>query len=239
MKSASRILVVDDDEDIRTALTEYLQRYGLQVVAVADGEEMRELLARQRFELIVLDVRLPGEDGLSLCRYVHEHLRIPVILLTAMSDLVDRVAGLELGAADYMSKPFEPRELVARIRCVLRRFGAAPVLSAGGRRYRFDEWELDLGRRELRRRNGQIVELNTVEFRLLRVMLEHPNTVLSREDLMELIRGGEAPAFVRGIDSQVSRLRRKLEDDARSPRLLRTARGDGYLLSAEVSRLPP
>ncbi|NMG36900.1 response regulator [Azoarcus sp. TTM-91] len=242
MSDSVRILVVDDHEDIREPLAAYLSRYNLEVTVAADGAGMRNALARSRFDLIVLDVMLPGEDGLSLCRWVHEHLRTPVILLTAMADTADRVAGLEMGADDYMVKPFEPRELVARIRGVLRRLRMAQpeAMQAprdGVRRYGFGRWVLDVGRRELYGEGGRAVQLGAAEFRLLQALVEHPNTVLSRERLLDLIRGSDTPVFDRSIDSQVSRLRKKLEDDSRHPRLLRTAWGDGYLLSADVRRL--
>lgn len=237
----TRILVVDDHQDIRGPLAAYLGRYGLEVSTAADADDVRALLAQQRFDLIVLDVMLPGEDGLSLCRYIYEHLKIPVILLSAMADPADRIAGLELGADDYVTKPFDPRELVARIKTVLRRLGStadagAPAGDSGY--YCFDAWALNAGRRELRHSDGRTVELSAMEYRLLRALVEHPNTVLSRERLLDLTNRDDATAFDRSIDTQVSRLRKKLGDDARRPRLLRTAWGDGYLLSSDVRRLP-
>jgi two-component system OmpR family response regulator len=232
------LLVVDDHEDIRKPLAEFLLRYGFQVTAVADGTAMRESLSRQTFDLILLDVMLPGEDGLSLCRYVHEHLGTPVILLTAMDDPVDRVAGLEIGADDYVVKPFDPRELVARIRTIFRRMRLFRTSPAGQPRYEFSGWTLETARRTLHRADGEYVELSSTEFRLLRALLDHANTVLSREKLLDLINRGEAQVFDRSIDSQVSRLRKKLGDDSRNPALLRTAWGDGYLLSADVRICP-
>lgn len=238
----NRILVVDDHEDIRQPLATYLGRYGLDVSTAADAEGGRALLAEQQFDLIVLDVMLPGEDGLSLCRYIYEHRKIPVILLSAMVDPADRIAGLELGADDYVAKPFDPRELVARIKTVLRRLdtAAAPAMPSppGNGLYYFDAWMLDSNHRELRHRDGRTIELSPVEYRLLRALVEHPNMVLSRERLLNLTNRDDSAAFDRSIDTQISRLRRKLEDDARRPRLLRTAWGDGYLLSADVRRLP-
>ncbi|WP_230976788.1 response regulator [Pseudothauera rhizosphaerae] len=231
---------MDDHQEIRGPLATYLGRYGLDVSTAADAEGVRALLAQQCFDLIVLDVMLPGEDGLSLCRYIYEHLKIPVILLSAMAEPADRIAGLELGADDYVTKPFDPRELVARIKTVLRRLeGAAPAAPAAGNGgYSFDAWILDTSRRELRHCDGRTVELSPVEYRLLHVLVEHPNTVLNRERLLDLTTRDEATVFDRSIDTQVSRLRKKLGDDARRPRLLRTAWGDGYLLAAEVRRLP-
>lgn len=236
----NRILVVDDHEDIRYPLATYLGRYGLDVSTAADAEDVRALLAERQFDLIVLDVMLPGEDGLSLCRYIYEHLKIPVILLSAMVEPADRIAGLELGADDYVPKPFDPRELLARIKTVLRRLDAVaaptePPLGDG--HYYFESWVLDVGQRELRHSDGRTIELSPVEYRLLRALVEHPNTVLSRERLLSLTNRDDSTPFDRSIDTQISRLRRKLEDDARRPRLLRTAWGDGYLLSADVRRL--
>lgn len=236
----NRILVVDDHEDIRDPLATYLSRYGLDVSTAADAEGVRALLAERQFDLIVLDVMLPGEDGLSLCRYIYEHRKIPVILLSAMVEPADRIAGLELGADDYVAKPFDPRELVARIKTVLRRLDVvvAPVAAPGGSDYYFDAWVLDTGHRELRHSDGRTIELSPVEYRLLRALVEHPNTVLSRERLLDLTHRDDTSPFDRSIDTQISRLRRKLDDDARRPRLLRTAWGDGYLLSADVRRQP-
>lgn len=244
----THILVVDDHPHIRDPLATYLGRYGLEVSTATDAVGARAMLARQRFGLAVVDVMLPGEDGLSLCRYIYEHLKMPVILLSAMAEPADRIAGLEVGADDYVVKPFDPRELVARIKTVLRRLdapaaaagttGADAPLPGGSRYYCFDAWVLDTGRRALSHRDGRTVELGAVEYRLLRALVEHPNTVLSRERLLDLTCRDDAPAFDRSIDTQVSRLRRKLDDDARRPRLLRTAWGDGYLLSADVRRLP-
>ena len=241
MSEAKRVLVVDDEQEIREPLRAFLERYGFCVTVAADGAEMRAQLSGASFDLILLDLMLPGEDGFSLCRYVHEHLGIPVIMLTAMGDPVDRVAGIELGADDYVVKPFDPRELVARMRGILRRIdrqqaSMAPAMTAP-RRYAFDRWVLDTGRRALIDGNGQTSELSASELRLLRALLEHANTVLSRDQLLDLIKGGGAPVFDRSVDSQVSRLRKKLENDSRHPRLLRTAWGDGYLLSAEVRLL--
>lgn len=241
MNEPTRILVVDDHEDICAPLATFLARYGLEVTTAADGEQMRRCLRTERFDLILLDVMLPGEDGLSLCRFVHEHLGIPVILLTAMADPADRVAGLELGADDYVVKPFDPRELVARIRGIFRRMRLsqrqAAVSAPGGQRYGFACWVLDVARRELQSQSGEVVDLSATEFRLLQALVENSNTVLSREKLLDLINRGDAPVFDRSIDSQVSRLRKKLEDDARHPRLLRTAWGDGYLFAADVRLL--
>ena len=215
MSDSVRILVVDDHEDIREPLAAYLSRYNLEVTVAADGAGMRNALARSRFDLIVLDVMLPGEDGLSLCRWVHEHLRTPVILLTAMADTADRVAGLEMGADDYMVKPFEPRELVARIRGVLRRLRMAQpeAMQAprdGVRRYGFGRWVLDVGRRELYGEGGRAVQLGAAEFRLLQALVEQAHIVdaysfeLAKVERMA-IREREVNEILANIDLDLAR----------------------------------
>jgi len=239
------ILIVDDHQSIRDPLSTYLQRFDFEVETAADGRQMREWLARRDFSLIVLDVMLPGEDGLSLCRYVASQVHIPVILLTAVTEQADRIAGLEVGADDYMVKPFDPRELVARIRSVLRRSSAkAPaspdaspvsVHAATERQFTFDGWTFDTQKRELRNPGGALVPMSTVEFHLLRVLLEHPNRVLSRNLLLDLTERTDNVLYDRSIDSQISRLRKKLEPDPRHPQLLKTIRGDGYMLTAKVT----
>jgi len=249
LSSSPGILVVDDHQNIRDPLATYLQRFDFDVATASDGARMRELLAQRRFDLILLDVMLPGEDGLSLCRYVSEHLHIPVILLTAVTEQADRIAGLEVGADDYVVKPFDPRELVARIRSVLRRTqrqapsAAAPAVSAAPagtlrapeKRFIFDGWVFDTRRRELRNPAGESVAVSTAEFHLLLVFLENPNRVLSRDQLLDLTLRAEHVMFDRSIDSQVSRLRKKLETDPRRPTILKTVRGGGYMLAAKVS----
>ncbi|MBP0600132.1 response regulator [Herbaspirillum sp. LeCh32-8] len=257
MQAQRHILVVDDHLDICEPLAAYLRRQGMQVSMALNAAQARRLLQQQSFDLAVLDVMMPGEDGLSLCRHIGEQFGTPVILLTAMSSSADKVNGLETGADDYIVKPFDPQELVARIRTVLRRIRrslphAAPAAEAVAgavtshaapaqgldqaiRRYVFDEWTLDVERRELRDREGAAVTLSSVEYRLLRVLVEHPNTVLSRDKLLDLTAGADALAFDRSIDSQVSRLRKKLEPDPRHPSLLKTVWGNGYLFAAQVS----
>lgn len=237
---ADRILIVDDHAEIREPLSVYLRKYGLDTLAVADGAAMRDCLEREKIDMILLDVMLPGEDGLSLCRYVYEHARIPVILLTAMSDTIDRVAGLELGADDYVTKPFDPRELVARIRGVFRRVRQTPAAPPVPHsryiprsRYAFEGWMLDIDRRELTAPDGEVVDLSIAEFRLLRVLVENPNVVLGRERLQGLMKRADCSGQDRGIDTLISRLRKKLCDDPRNPQLLRTVWGDGYLFAAE------
>lgn len=246
MSARPSLLLVDDHPSIRDPLATYLRRYDFDVDTVADGKGMRDRLEHRRYSLIVLDVMLPGEDGLSLCRHVVEHLGIPVILLTAVTEQADRIAGLEVGADDYVVKPFDPRELVARIRSVLRRSSAketadhaqgAPACGQPRpqKRYTFDGWALDTRKRELRRPDDTAVSMSTAEFHLLCVLLENANRVLSRRQLLDMtLRSDNAP-FDRSIDSQVSRLRKKLELNPRQPSLLKTIRGDGYLLAAHVT----
>lgn len=235
------ILLVDDHKNIRDPLATYLRRFDFEVEAVEDGKAMRQRLEARSFSLIVLDVMLPGENGLSLCRYVSEHLRIPVILLTAVTDQADRIAGLEIGADDYVVKPFDPRELVARVRSVLRRHQAPTPQDARRApatpdfRFLFSGWTLDTRARELRNPSDEEVPLSTAEYHLLRALLEHPNRVLSRSQILDLTQRNDTVAFDRSIDSQISRLRKKLECDPRRPAVLKTVRGDGYLLATRVS----
>jgi len=234
--SPSRILVVDDHADIRDPLAAFLRRHDLEVLTAADASDARAVLRQQRIDLVVLDIMLPGEDGLSLCRYLAGHSATPVILLTAMAGQDDRVAGLEMGADDYVTKPFDPRELVARIKGMLRRLSRAAA-TWRGRSYAFGDWTLDMDRRELRDAGGEPVGLSGSEFRLLSVLVERAGMVLSRDELLDLTRGGEVQNFDRSIDSQVSRLRKKLERDPRRPRLLKTSWGDGYVFTADVRPL--
>lgn len=201
---------------------------------------MRQRLLQRTFNLIVLDVMLPGENGLSLCRHASEHVGTPVVLLTAVAEQADKIAGLEVGADDYVVKPFDPRELVARIRSVLRRVhgGSAPEpdeIRADRKRFMFNGWTLDTEARELRNPQHQPVARGTAEFHLLRTLLEHPCRVLSRSQLLDLTQRTQSEVFDRSIDSQISRLRKQLEPDPRNPGMLKTARGDGYLLAATVT----
>ena len=239
------VLIVDDHANIREPLSTFLSRYDFAVETAADGAAMRQRLRTRDFDLIVLDVMLPDEDGFLLCRYVSEHVGTPVILLTAMTDQADRIAGLEIGADDYVSKPFDPRELVARIRSVLRRSQpradeAQQYPAPQAREYRliFDGWSLDTRTRDLRDPDAQSVALSTAEFHLLRTLLENAGRVLTRSQLLDYTRRADTVAFDRSIDSQISRLRKKLEPDSRHPRLLKTVRGDGYMLAARVTVEP-
>lgn len=238
------ILIVDDDRDIRTLLADYLEKQGLRCTAAADGREMKSALERHRIDLIVLDVMLPGEDGLTLCRNLRAsggaHANTPVLMLTARGEEMDRIVGLEMGADDYLPKPFVPRELYARIRAILRRARALPPnmdapSHARSTELRFGAWRLDTVSRNLIDGDGVIVPLSGAEYRLLSVFVSHPQSVLSRDQLMELTQGREADVFDRSIDLLVSRLRQRLRDNAREPMLIKTVRNEGYVLAAAVT----
>lgn len=237
MENPTQILIVDDDRDIRTLLADYLDGNGFRTFTASNGAEMRKMLDTARIDLVVLDLTLPGEDGLTLCRNLRAQSSLPVIMLTARGEPLDRILGLEMGADDYIAKPFEPRELFARIRSVLRRTNALPPNMALSEAHSmlFDTWRLDLMARHLVMEDGTVVALSGAEFRLLKVFLEHPNRVLNRDQLLELTRGRDADPFDRSVDIQISRLRQKLGDDARTPRIIKTVRNEGYVLSATVS----
>ena len=236
----AHILVVDDHRDIRDPLAAYLKRHELRVSVAADAAAARIVLAGSAIDLVLLDVMMPGEDGLSLCRHIREAYDTPVILLTALAERTDRIVGLEIGADDYVTKPFEPRELLARIKNLLRRTRSLPRTrdDTDGRKLAFDLWTLDTDRRELVDDAGTPVPLSTAEFRLLSALTRHPRIVLSRDQLLDLTSGRTADAFDRSIDNQVSRLRRKLERDPANPGLLKTVWGGGYVLAAEVRTVP-
>jgi len=231
-----RLLVVDDDAELRQLLSDYLGKNGYSVTAVADGEGMWSALAQSGVDLIILDLMLPGDDGLVLCRTLRAQSNIPIIMLTARGDDTDRIVGLEMGADDYLPKPFNPRELLARIKGVLRRARSAPDAVDEIHRYRFAGWLLDLDARHLQSPEGVVLPLGSGEFRLLRVFLEHPGRVLNRDQLLDLTQGREATPFDRSIDVQVSRLRRRLGDDPREPAIIKTVRNEGYVLAVPVSR---
>jgi two-component system, OmpR family, response regulator len=238
MTATDHVLVVDDDAEIRTLLAEYLSRNGYRVSTVADGRGMWAALQSKPPDVIVLDVMLPGDDGLTLCRDLRAHSTVPVIMLTARSDETDRIVGLEIGADDYLPKPFNPRELLARVKSVLRRSRTlgGDRLSNDAKTFRFAGWTLDLAARHLVSPQGIVVPLSGVEFKLLRVFLTHPNRVLARDQLIDLMMSRDAGPFDRAIDVQVSRLRHRLQDDARQPSLIKTVRGEGYVLAAEVEQ---
>lgn len=230
------ILVVDDDREIRTLLGTYLQNNGYRVTAVADGKGMWNALDTARMDLVILDVMLPGDDGFVLCRTLRTRGSVPVIMLTAKGEDTERIIGLELGADDYLPKPFNPRELLARIKAVLRRHRAVPGLEPDSvHALRFAGWALDLASRNLVSPQEVVVPLSGAEFRLLRVFLAYPNRVLSRDQLMDLTVGREADPFDRSIDVQVSRLRQRLGEDAREPAIIKTVRGEGYVLACAVA----
>lgn len=239
MDKAPHILVVDDDREIRSLLTRFLGEHGFRVTTAPDGRAMRQILADWRIDLIVLDVMLPGEDGLSLCRRLRAESKIPIIMLTAVGQDTDRIVGLEIGADDYLPKPFNPRELVARIKVVLRRASAEPAVgdSPPDGQFRFAGWIFDRTRRRLESPDGVLVDLSGAEFNILAAFVERPNRVLSREQLLDLARSRASIPFDRSIDVQVSRLRQKMEMDPKKPALIKTVRGGGYVLSAEVERV--
>ncbi|MGL4917880.1 MAG: response regulator [Aeromonas allosaccharophila] len=235
----THILVVDDHSEIRDLLKRFLEQHGLRVSCARDGKEMKRLLEEREFDLLVLDLMMPGEDGLTLCRELRVKSNLPIIMLTAMGEETDRIIGLEMGADDYLAKPFNPRELLARIKAVMRRTQTEtqPAAETLTRDLRFDRWLLDVNRRELVDEDGVGLSLSTAEFDLLKVFLERPQRVLSRDQLLDLARGREAVAFDRAIDTLVSRLRRKLERDPKNPELIKTIWGGGYMFSADVMQV--
>lgn len=234
---SKHILVVDDHDEIRDLLGRYLDQHGYQVSLADGGQEMRTVLASESVDLVVLDIMMPGEDGLTLCRYLQEHNGPPVIMLTAMSEEADTIVGLEMGADDYVTKPFSPRELLARIKAVLRRMehtSGQEVRGESSSEMAFKGWSLDLNQHQLTREDGLLVALSAAEFRLLKVFLEHSRQVLSRDQLMDLTKGREALPFDRSIDNQISRLRKKIEKDPRNPLLIKTVWGGGYMFTEEA-----
>ncbi len=238
MEGTPHILVVDDNREIRDLLTRLLTKDGLRVSTAPDGRAMRKVLGESRIDLIVLDLMLPGEDGLTLCRQLRAESAIPVIMLTAKGEEIDRVVGLEMGADDYVAKPFSSRELLARIKAVLRRAQSLPAdaRSSEGANFRFAGWTLDMAKRELVSADGVIVPLSTGEYDLLLAFIRHPQRVLSRDQLLDLARGRAAAVFDRSIDTQVSRLRRKIEGNPKDPEVIKTVWGGGYIFTPSVSR---
>lgn len=232
-----RLLLVDDEATLRVPLAEYLSRQGFAVTEADSAARARTVLRDEVPDLVLLDIMMPGEDGLSLCRHVVEARDIPVILLTAKGKATDRIVGLEIGADDYVVKPFEPRELVARIRSVLRRAGRNGTPVEDNEIYLFEGWQLDPLKRRLVDRDGVVVPISSAEFRLLTALLDHPRQVMDRDRLLDLVQGREAHLFDRAVDNQVSRLRRKIEEDSRSPQLIQTVWGGGYMLAANVRRI--
>jgi two-component system OmpR family response regulator len=230
------VLVVDDHAEIRDLLGQFLRKHGFRATTVRDAEEARRHLFCTRFDLIVLDIMLPGEDGLSLCRHIRATSAVPIIMLTAMGEEFDRVLGLELGADDYLPKPFSPRELLARMKAVLRRTGSRAEAAEGHRALGFSGWRLDLVRRELTSPAGAVVDLTTGEYELLVALVEHPQRPLSREQLMDMAKSRSGAAFDRSIDVTISRLRRKLGDDHAASPIIRTVRNVGYVFAASVEK---
>ncbi|MBO9536318.1 response regulator [Herbaspirillum sp.] len=239
MEHIDHILIVDDDREIRELVADYLRKNGLRVDVAADGRQMRAFVAANAVDLIVLDIMMPGDDGLVLCRELRagKHKATPIVMLTARSEETDRVVGLEMGADDYLTKPFAARELLARIKSVLRRTRMLPPnlqVSEAGKLLRFDKWRLDTSGRHLLAEDGTVVMLSGAEYRLLRVFVDHPQRVLNRDQLLSLTQGREAEIFDRSIDLLVSRVRQRLEDDAREPRFIKTIRNEGYVFSMAV-----
>ncbi len=238
MEPLPHILVVDDDREIRDLLARFLERHRFRVTAARDARETRRVWPHGHYQLVVLDLMLPGEGGLELARWMRTQSTVPIIMLTAMAEETDRIIGLELGADDYLAKPFNPRELLARMRAVLRRAGemSGPKGDAGARPMRFAGWTLEPARRRLLNPEGVEVTLTGGEYDLLVALLERANRVLTRDMLLDLLRGRQAGPFDRAIDVAVSRLRRKLDDDGRRAQLVKTVRGGGYVLAATVER---
>ncbi len=240
MEDKPHILIVDDDRDIRRLMMELFDERGFRVTAVADGASMVRHLASTKFDLAILDVMLPGEDGLELCRRIRRESNLPIIMLTARGDETDRVVGLEMGADDYVAKPFGPRELIARVRALLRRVreGAGEAGSPARpklARMTFDGWAIDMARRELRAPDGALVSLTGTEFDMLVVLAERAPSVVSRDQLLDLVRGRASTPFDRSIDVSISRLRKKIETMPEDPRFIRTVRNSGYVFAVPVA----
>ncbi|MEH6433782.1 response regulator [Massilia sp. DD77] len=239
MDTPDHILIVDDDLEIRELIAAYLDKQGMRAATAANGRQMRSLMEQQQFDLVVLDLMMPGEDGLTLCRDLRagKWRSMPVLMLTARDEETDRIVGLEMGADDYLTKPFAVRELYARIRSILRRTRMLPPnleVKEPGQFIAFGDWRLDTVGRHLLDREGTMVSLSGAEYRLLRVFLDHPQRVLTRDQLLNLTQGREADLFDRSIDLLVSRVRQRLGDDAREPRYIKTLRSEGYVFSSTV-----
>ncbi len=235
----NHVLIVDDEPEIIRPLKRFLNDHGLRVSTADGGRNMREILENSAIDIILLDIMMPGEDGLTLCRYVQDKYKIPVILLTALSDDADKVVGLEMGADDYISKPFNARVLLARLKAVLRRCQNEEVDSKEESEeisISFGNWTLDIYQRELVDRDDVALALSAAEFRLLQVFLQRPQRILSRDQLLDLTRGREAKAFDRSVDNLISRLRRKIEVDSNKPRIIKTVRGGGYTLAVPITK---
>jgi two-component system OmpR family response regulator len=237
MAAQPHILVVEDDTEINTLVTRYLRANDCRTSGAGDGREMDRILAQSRIDLVVLDLNLPGEDGLSICRRLRSRSNIPIIMLTAKGEEIDRIIGLEMGADDYLPKPFNPRELLARIKAVLRRrANEPPAVDVANPILSFTGWKLNCALRELTDPEGARVTVTGAEFDLLHAMCERPGRVLSRDQLLDLTQGRMAGPYERSIDVLISRLRQKIEKDARDPQIIKTIRSGGYLFTPEVRR---
>lgn len=238
-EASSHVLIVEDARDIREPLARYLREHGFRATTAADAAAARKVMRAAAIDLVVLDIMMPGEDGLSLCRSIRESSQIPVILLTARGEEVDRIIGLEMGADDYIAKPFSPRELLARIAAVLRRTQALPPRQRApeAERVKFGEWTLDTGQRELIGPDAMAIPLSSGEFRLLTALLERPKMALTRNQLLDLTKGRDADSFDRSIDNHVSRLRKKIEPDPKNPRYIKTVWGGGYMFAVDPEKL--
>lgn len=239
MEKAYRVLVVDDHQDIRELLSRFLTQHGLIVATAGDGEEMHRKRSSQEFDIIILDLMLPGKDGITLCREIRAVSDIPIIMLTALSEDVDKIVGLEVGADDYMPKPFNPRELLARIKSVLRRHFSIPKVNDNithhPTHFYFSGWELNTTTRELFNQHRVLITLTSSEFALLLAFVSHPNVVLNRDDLLQLVQGRGADVYDRAIDTLISRLRKKIEQEPKHPTVIKTIWGGGYQFSCEVT----
>ena len=236
MQRSPHLLVVDDDHEIRSLLSQFLGRHGFRVTTAANGALMMRTLEHAGVDLVILDLMMPGEDGLSLCRRMRASSSLPVIMLTAAGEDTDRIVGLEMGADDYLPKPFNPRELLARVKAVLRRTGEARLGVPETQLLCFEGWRLNTTRRELHAPDAVLIQLSAGEFDLLVAFAEHPQRVLTRDQLLDLARGRSAIPYDRSIDVQVSRLRRKLETDPKEPILIKTVRSGGYIFTPTVAR---
>lgn len=239
MPRVPHVLIVDDDREIRRLVSRFLSENGMRASAVGDAAEADRALAGGGVDLVVLDLMLPGEDGLSFARRLRQSSAVPILMLTARGEDTDRIVGLEIGADDYLAKPFNPRELLARVRAVLRRSGEGTPRQGKARLHVFAGWRLDTVRRELRRADGALVPMTDTEFDLLSVFAEMPQRVLSRDQLLDRLRGRVAQAFDRSIDVAVMRLRRKIETDPAHPELIKTVRNGGYVFTPDVEAPPP
>jgi len=234
MATIPHLLIVDDHHEIRELLQRFFVQHKYRVTVAKDGKEMKSCLKQSQIDLIVLDLMLPGEDGLTLCRDLRARSNIPIVMLTAMGDEMDKIIGLEMGADDYLAKPFNPRELLARVKAVLRRVNSLSKPNLDTHQFHFAQWSIDIHKRELTDEQGVMVILSSAEFDLLRVFIEHPQRVLSRDQLLDLSKGRDGGVYDRAIDTLISRLRKKLEVDAKQPEIIKTIWGGGYQFTCEV-----